>query len=40
MNDLAIVAWDGLTHAYGSAGDLPDQLRGLASADPSTRARP
>lgn len=39
MNDPTTVDWDSLTHAYGSAGDLPDQLQALASADPSTRAR-
>jgi transposase-like protein len=39
MDDLATVDWGSLTHAYGPAGDLPDQLRALASADPSTRAR-
>jgi hypothetical protein len=39
MDDLATVDWGSLTHAYGSAEDLPDQLRALASADPSTRAR-
>jgi hypothetical protein len=39
MDDLATVDWGLLTHAYGSAEDIPDQLRALASADPSTRAR-
>jgi hypothetical protein len=39
VNDLATVDWGSLTHAYGPAGDLPDQLRALASADPSMRAR-
>jgi hypothetical protein len=39
MDHLATVDWGSLTHAYGSAEDIPDQLRALASADPSTRAR-
>jgi hypothetical protein len=34
MDDLATVDWGSLTHAYGSAEDIPDQLRALASADP------
>jgi hypothetical protein len=38
MDCLATVDWAALTHAYGPASDLPDQLRALASADPSTRA--
>ncbi|MGW1277084.1 PBS lyase [Streptomyces tsukubensis] len=31
------VEWAGLEHAYGSAGDVPGLLRGLASADPAVR---
>ena len=27
------IDWEELNHAYGSAGDVPDQLRGLASED-------
>ncbi|MET9765317.1 HEAT repeat domain-containing protein [Streptomyces sp. NPDC006372] len=31
------VDWASLRHAYGSAGDVPGLLRGLASADPAVR---
>lgn len=31
------VPWDRLHHAYGSAHDVPDQLRALRSADPEVR---
>ncbi|QDY79009.1 PBS lyase [Streptomyces qinzhouensis] len=31
------VEWAGLEHAYGSAGDVPGLLRGLASPDPAVR---
>ena len=31
------VPWENLKHAYGDAGDVPDLLRGLASADGNVR---
>ncbi|MEU8074921.1 HEAT repeat domain-containing protein [Catellatospora citrea] len=33
------VDWAGITHAYGPAADVPDQLRGLASTDPEARRK-
>lgn len=33
------VEWGALTHAYGSAADVPDRLRALVSADPLARKR-
>ncbi|MFB6395488.1 HEAT repeat domain-containing protein [Polymorphospora lycopeni] len=38
MKDLKAldeIDWTGLEHAYGPAGDVPDQLRALAATDPS-----
>ncbi len=37
LERLDEVPWSTLTHAYGSAGDVPDLLRALASADPDER---
>lgn len=31
---LSATGWAGLTHAHGSAADLPEQLEGLLSEDP------
>ncbi|MEU8005178.1 hypothetical protein AB0B66_28815 [Catellatospora sp. NPDC049111] len=31
------IDWESLTHAYGSAADVPDWLRGLADPDPAVR---
>jgi hypothetical protein len=35
--DLLHTDWAALTHAYGTAEDVPEILRGLASEDPDTR---
>ncbi|GAB3152636.1 hypothetical protein GCM10027290_43620 [Micromonospora sonneratiae] len=35
---LGEVDWTGLTHAYGSADDVPDLIRGLLSPDPKQRS--
>ncbi|BCJ68758.1 HEAT repeat domain-containing protein [Polymorphospora rubra] len=38
MKDLQAIGdidWAGLEHAYGPAGDVPDQLRALAATDPA-----
>jgi hypothetical protein len=37
LERLDEVPWSTLTHAYGSAADVPELLRGLASADPDER---
>jgi hypothetical protein len=37
LERLDEVDWASLTHAYGPAADVPDQLRALASADAGTR---
>lgn len=34
LNGLDQVGWARLTHAYGSAQDVPDQVRDLVSPDP------
>src|SRR5579884_335105 len=36
LKDLDLINWQQLTHAYGSAGDIPDVLKALASSDPGT----
>jgi hypothetical protein len=35
--ELDTVPWQRLHHAYGSAGDVPDQLRALRSRDQHAR---
>src|SRR5581483_10234818 len=37
MNDLDKIPWKNLTHAYGSAQDVPDLLRALRSAPPDLK---
>lgn len=37
MNDLDEIPWKDLTHAYGSAEDVPDLLRALRTASPDVR---
>jgi hypothetical protein len=37
LDGLDDVGWAGLSHAYGSAADVPESLRGLASADAERR---
>lgn len=37
LERLDEVPWSTLTHAYGSAADVPELLRDLASADPDAR---
>jgi HEAT repeats len=37
LEGLDQIDWASLTHAYGPASDVPDQIRGLASADEKTR---
>ena len=39
LNGLDQVDWARLTHAFGPAADLPDQLRGLVSRDEEHRRR-
>ncbi|MFG2056531.1 HEAT repeat domain-containing protein [Micromonospora sp. NPDC048930] len=39
LNGIDDIDWSRLSHAYGPADDVPDQIRALASADPETRAR-
>ncbi|MFD5830011.1 hypothetical protein [Lentzea sp. NPDC060358] len=39
LNGLDEVDWSRLTHAYGTAGDVPDQLRALASSDAGDRGK-
>jgi len=38
LERLYEIPWDQLSHAYGSAGDVPDMIRALASDDANTRA--
>ena len=37
LSQLSSVDWGVLTHAYGPAEDVPDQLRNLANDDPQLR---
>lgn len=37
IGDLSSIDWHKLWHAYGTADDVPEQLRQLASNDPATR---
>jgi hypothetical protein len=37
LEQLDEVPWEQLEHAYGSAADVPDQIRALASLDPDVR---
>lgn len=37
LSDLDTIDWAGMTHAYGSAEDVPDILRGLLSDDADIR---
>src|SRR4051794_16456277 len=37
LEHLDEIDWDGLTHAYGNAGDIPELIRALASRDPDDR---
>lgn len=37
LERLEEIDWSALTHAYGSASDVPRMLRDLASSDPGTR---
>lgn len=39
LDGLDAIDWVRLTHAYGSAGDVPGHLRDLAAADPDVRQR-
>ncbi|KXK60814.1 hypothetical protein AWW66_16945 [Micromonospora rosaria] len=39
LDGLDTVDWPRLGHAYGSAGDVPDQIRALRSPDPEVRER-
>ncbi|MDX8053453.1 hypothetical protein SK571_29100 [Lentzea sp. BCCO 10_0798] len=39
LNGLDQVDWARLTHAYGPAGDVPDQIRGLMSPDADRRRK-
>ncbi|WP_428962672.1 hypothetical protein [Micromonospora fluostatini] len=39
LDGLDTVDWARLGHAYGSAGDVPDQIRALRSPDPEVRER-
>src|SRR4051812_30080327 len=39
LETLDQVAWSTLTHAYGSAADVPDLIRDLAAAEPQVRER-
>lgn len=36
LEKLDDIPWSGLTHAYGSAADVPSQIRTLLSEDPAT----
>lgn len=38
LDGLDQIDWARLGHAYGPAGDVPEQIRALCSADPGTRA--
>ncbi len=37
LNDLDAIPWEWLTHAYGSASDVPAQIRAIVSGDPGLR---
>ena len=37
LDNLATIDWANLSHAYGPAADVPDQIRALASADQDAR---
>lgn len=37
MFEFLLSDWGMLTHAYGNASDVPEQIRALASADPAVR---
>lgn len=37
INDLESVDWASMWHAYGSASEIPQWLRGMGSPDPETR---
>src|SRR5713226_2305511 len=37
LEQLDSIAWSELTHAYGSASDVPNQIRALASKHQKTR---
>jgi hypothetical protein len=39
LDGLDRVPWEHLEHAYGSASDVPVQIRSLASPDPNTRSQ-
>ncbi len=39
LEQLESLPWSTLTHAYGSASDVPQQIRALASGDRDTRER-
>lgn len=39
LEGLDVVDWADLTHAYGRAGDVPGQIRGLRSPDPDVRSK-
>ncbi|WP_434742371.1 hypothetical protein [Micromonospora sp. SH-82] len=39
LDGLDDVEWDRLGHAYGSAADVPDQIRALRSFDPKVREK-
>lgn len=39
LERLSEVAWAELEHAYGSAADVPDLIRGLRAADPEVREK-
>jgi hypothetical protein len=37
LENLDVIAWNDLTHAYGKAGDVPAQIRALLSNDSEKR---
>jgi hypothetical protein len=39
LEELESIDWSRLEHAYGSAADVPDQIRALTSVDPDERDR-
>ena len=39
LEGLDAVLWSDLTHAYGTAGDVPELIRAVTSADESTRRK-
>ncbi len=39
LETLGDIDWTRLGHAYGSAGDVPDQIRDLRASDPEVRKR-